>query len=187
MTTNTPRTRKQLRAALHTEQNRAAALEGAIRNTGIQTRGEMRSYSDGITTFDFAITNAVTQAEHDKIVAAHRGEVEAATRRETLAKVIDALELTGYSARSKYTATVGADALWADINTALEVREAEKHAATQKRTAERVAGLTKGSQMYSFALIPAGSVPTVVDGTLATDTQEPKSEKKPAAKKETKK
>lgn len=136
MSAQTPRTRKQLREALHEAKGEARALRGAIWDADL---GLIQSRRSSTGAHEARIAGAYTQKDLDE----HREAAATEARREALAKVIDALELEGYAAHSDYTATLGADRLWRDINTALEHREAEKHAETVRKTAERVAGLTK--------------------------------------------
>lgn len=119
-------------------------------------------------------------------------------RRETLSKVIEALEIRGYATTKptlealisgSYGAAQalgesGADRLWRDINTALEVRAEQKRADERQATAKKVARLTKQDgfgDVFSLTFIPASddfdpAAPKVSDLT-------PKPKKKPSAKK----
>lgn len=106
------------------------------------------------------LTPTLTSAEHEKIVSLRVIEARADTRRSTLATVIDALELPYVAFTAFKLSDPGSskrhcdtDRLWSDLQTALSIREADKHAETQRKIAEKVAGLTK----------PAGAHLTGVD------------------------
>lgn len=204
---NAPRTRKQLRDALREAKDKANALRDAIHSAGFGTEEEQIGWAHFVTltgtqrTLFVDNTPVATQRQANDAVNAVTKAAVTATRREILEKVIEALELTQYAAKkptleallsSSYGAAqtlprVGADRFWDDINTALEVREAEKHAATRAATEKRVAGLTKPKSTFSLSFIATNDDFDPAAPKVSDLTPEPK--KKPAkpAKKETKK
>lgn len=180
MSNPTPRTRRQLREALERAEKQYALLERDFERS--KEYGENLStsldsaidhlYADGYSVIHAGLGRAeacappqrriYTQADFDE----RQSVTVAQTRRETLEKVIDALEIKGYKTISYNLALIsdgniedlmkpGPDRFWDDINTALEVREADKHAETQRKIAEKVAGLAKRDSGFSLRFIPA--------------------------------
>ncbi|MEV5068889.1 hypothetical protein MRBLMI12_000445 [Microbacterium sp. LMI12-1-1.1] len=111
-----------------------------------------------------AETWAGVKKDHESDVAA---AVEA-TRRETLEKVIDALELKEYGARRAYftieailrdgDSRSGADRFWSDIETTLAERQSRKDAEARAAQERRIAALKKPEGGIWLGIDPAASL-----------------------------
>lgn len=104
---------------------------------------------------------------------AEREKLIAETRRETLEKVIEALELPGYSTGGilhgdGWYTKPGHERFWDDIETALEVRAERKRQDDREDIEKKVAGLASPKSTFSLSFFPIGDF----------DRQAPK--KKPA-------
>lgn len=201
MTNTNPRTRRQLREALAAEriinqgmQKNNEDLAKIYDTLDVEHREAQRilyrlgyeyRHGDQRWVHKTGQDPFYTRDEHDKLVKNASDEAAAGARRETLAKVIEALELTEYDegvlrfqellgrgallgpAMTATRPIVGPDKFWSDINTTLEHREAEKHAETQRKIAEKVAGLTKKhpdwDKTYQAAFIFAPADPVIVN------------------------
>jgi hypothetical protein len=152
----------------------------------------------------FRAFTAETWAAELEERARQRTQVAEATRRETLEKVIEALELKeyGYHKPGSYyfgggytgvSPREGHERLWDDINTALDLRAERKSAETRAAAETRVKRLTKDAyapgDRIAFIFPNDGAAPTVgVDlatgGSFAAATtlDKPKPAKKKAAK-----
>lgn len=178
--TNAPRTKKQLREALEHAQVRlkflgetlqekqadlntqAATLKALGAKPTKRTIGGFHS-SQSFTTWDVSEI-AASQRQLEKAVSKATEAAEAGTRRETLEKVIKALELSEYGYhkpgayyygfRTDGDQRPGHERLWADLTDALEVRAEKKAAEERQATEKKVAGLTKSS------FVDGGFVPT---------------------------
>ena len=180
----TYQTKKQLREALQGAKAEARALRDAIHHAGFGTEtvqaGWMYSVNLTGTQKTLRIGDSIvsTQKQTNDAVGGVVKTAQDRTRREALEKVIEALELTEYGYHKPgafyyggYTnAKPGHERLWSDIQTALEHREAEKRAETQRKTAERVAGLTKKSDPARFFVFnhdeSYGSAQTISKGDI---------------------
>lgn len=152
MTNPTLRTKRQLHNALacanaeanHANERRTQA-ESKLREheEALKADGWTPQYAYGIYINEVPIVGWIAP-DRD----AERKALAEQTRRDTLRTVIDALNLDEYKTTTiregfirMISPTPDTDRLWDDLNTALEVREADKHAATQREIADRVAGL----------------------------------------------
>lgn len=108
------------------------------------------------------LTPTLTTAEHEKILDQRVGEAIDATRASTLQAVLTALTIKGYE-RHGYPrinpetfeteqVTLGHDTqrFWADIQTALEVREEKRAADERAATEKKVARLAPAQQLSLF-------------------------------------
>ncbi|WP_406245873.1 hypothetical protein ACI7YT_12595 [Microbacterium sp. M] len=167
----TPRTRRQLREALEQSQQSRDSWEKSFNELAEQYDALLdQAEADGWNP-----VHAVGGSFQGQVIgrtapdrAAEKRAIEDATRRETLEKVIDALELRdyGYTADDYYPAIAilrdgkqikHHERLWEDINTALEVREADKHAKTRRAIAGNIAKLAKRDSGFSLHFIPAAN------------------------------
>lgn len=175
-----PRTRRQLREALeaagHERRKAAAEASAALREANQKASTAHRRANRAVRALDrlgfeeqsdadirdvlgvLDIDNVwIPKADtpktipvetHEKIVDATIGEVQAGTRRETLAAVIDALQI-----KSDYGRAATPDALWADIQVALEVRAERKNAEQRDATEAKVSKIGKAPAFATGGVI----------------------------------
>lgn len=185
-----PRTRRQLREALeaagHEQRKAAAEASAALREANQKASTAHRRANRAVRALDrlgfeeqsdadirdvlgvLDIDNVwIPKADtpktipvetHEKIVDATIGEVQAGTRRETLGAVIDALQI-----KSDHGRAATPDALWADIQVALEVRAERKNAEQRAATEAKVSRLQNRP-----AFANGGLVNGLSDGVGAT-------------------
>lgn len=208
MTNPVPRTRRQLREALKQAEHaldeqrvqtryaerklrQVGAVEGNCLTVsyGYGQRIERRTWD--ISSIQRDPNKIYTQADFDE-----RHEATAIeTRRETLAAVIDALELREYRdetpgvheqlyaiATNAATPAPGADRFWSDIQTALEVRAEQKRAEERKATEAKIAGFKPVSKTV-IGSDPAGGMSVFASIHDIDRIAEPAPTTKPAKKK----
>lgn len=196
--TNTPRTRRQLREALGFEKQMNARLEARAAELRtlldkiepkLEADGWKATRQPGIVVVSMSSDKttyppAVDWNAPDRVAAEQRVVAQAVkdVRRETLATVIEALEIRGYDAG--LTGTIGGskplkrhhdtERFWADIQTAIGVREEKRVADERTATEARVAGLGRGQYPLSF-VIPADSINlgSIIDSSSASTSRKP--------------
>lgn len=169
-------------AATHESENRRLRADYAAAQTKLHELGYEISIEQNLAAQQGLIRPAekwqpkqgiashLTPGEHESILDQRVAAVTDATRRSTLSAVINALELTDYRRSTSAFSSLldprpdrtesDPDRFWADIQTALEVREEKRVTAERERTEEKVAGLRQQAPVtLGFDLALGGLVP----------------------------
>lgn len=172
MTNPTPRTRRQLREALSSAtaqlrvaEHRADGAEKALDRHGFkQTQRARVGIEVGWLAPEDSWTRKpdapllFTADEHEKIVERRVAEAVNGARRGTLAAVVRALNISGYrgnliNIQDDSKNRIDTDRFWADIQTALEVREEKRAAEERTATEKKVADLLRRDSA-NFFIVP---------------------------------
>lgn len=177
----TPRTRRELRDALSEQKFEASRAKNAAERDlqAAKTRTEAAEYAldtlgferhpDAAARIAFGMIQPheawgrkadapelMEVSSHHSVIAEVSAEVQAATRRETLTAVIDALEIKGYlsggfvGGKRNGEIVLDTDRFWSDLQTALDVRAERKRAESRASTEEKVARLAPPQQLSFF-------------------------------------